>query len=151
MVTIKEQALRLARQSKSKRMGFGAVLIVKGRKFYGRNRQLKRNEKPPFPVCPWSIHAEQDAIYQALKKLRRQDLLGGLLYVAGIFTEDGKQYIPRRRVSTCSRCYKLRQKYGLKIRIPTRRGWVGGFNEFFSVLKIEKRLGAISDWRRRNS
>lgn len=151
MPTLKAQLLTLARQSKSKRMGFGAAIRIDGQTFFGRNRQLKRHEKPPFPVCPWSIHAEQDVIYQALKKLRRKDLSGGVLYVIGIFTDTGKVYIPRRRVSTCHRCYKLRQRHGLGIRIPTRRGWAT-VDDFFSVHRsIDKSLGAISNWRRKNS
>lgn len=116
-----EQCLRLARLSKSKKMGFGAVLVIDGQRFVGRNRQLRRNEKPPFPVCPWSIHAEQDALYQALKA--KADVSRGVMYIAGIFTDTGEVYVPRELFSTCERCYKLRLRYGFATRLPTKDGW----------------------------
>lgn len=121
-MTILEMCLRLAHQSKSKKMGFGAVLVIDGLWYTGRNRQLKRREKPPFPVCPWSIHAEQDALYQALKA--KADVSRGVMYIAGCFNDTGATYIVNDNVSTCSPCYKLRLKYGFSTRMLTQRGWM---------------------------
>lgn len=150
-----EECLRLARRSGSEVMKFGALVVLNGYVIgRGWNRRLARSEPmPPFPVCPWSIHAEQDAIYKALK--RHKDLTGAVLYVAGLFSDTGKPYVPKKLVSTCHRCTKVRIQYGLRIRIPAKIpggvGWrvpVG----FLSVHKtIDKRPGSIVNFRRKNT
>lgn len=135
-MTIFEQCLKLARMSKSKDMGFGAVLVIDGVRYLGRNRRLKRSEHPPFPVCPWSIHAEQDALLHALRA--NADPSRGVMYIAGIFIDTGETYIVKELVSTCHRCHKLKIQHGFSTRVPTKDGWraplrfhnVGGVTSF---------------------
>jgi len=120
-MTILDTCLLLARMSKSKKMGFGAVLVVDGQQYVGRNRQLSRLEKPPFPTCPWSIHAEQDAVWCAIQS--GVNPRGGVMYIAGMFNDTGEVYIVKDNVSTCLRCFQLREKYGFSTRMLTRNGW----------------------------
>jgi hypothetical protein len=135
-------------------MKFGALVVLGGRVIgRGWNRRLARNEKPPFPVCPWSIHAEQDAIYKALK--RRRNLSGAILYVAGLFSDTGEPYVPRRLVSTCHRCRKIRVQYDIRIRIPARIpsgiGWRVPADFFDVHTRLGKKIGSIVSFRRRNN
>jgi len=141
MGTILDRCLSLARLSKSKKMGFGAVLVIDGQHFEGRNRRLKRNEKPPFPVCPWSIHAEQDALYKALRA--KADVSRGVMYIAGIFTDTGEPYVVKECVSTCFCCFKLRQQYGFSPRLPTPEGW--------RKPKLFQSAKCVVDFRRSNT
>jgi hypothetical protein len=107
-------------------MRFGSVL-VKGNSIIGRGRNRLANAqlREKMKYVDYCIHAEQDAILDALNK--GIDPSGARCYVFG-YVASGKYkgtYTTRETpVFGCKRCPHTLEKYNVSVVIPHVDGWV---------------------------
>jgi len=101
-------ATRAASESVFYRARVGAVIakgeriLSTGHNYIGYTKWIKR----PYPE---SVHAEQAAILQLLKKRRLDDLVGSTCYVSRI-GRDGRTKLSR----PCTSCAELIRSVGIK-------------------------------------
>ena len=124
-----KECIRLATQSRSENQRYGAVIRVRSSFPHlgaGFNHRLPKGETCPFKTS-FFLHAEADAIRDALTRWHFIHLAGATLYVAGFLPRERRPLIRKRNklsMGSCPSCAKLYLQYGLEVAIPSSIGWV---------------------------
>lgn len=107
-------------------VGFGAVFVknneVQG---IGRNRRATDRDRKLIPHTDYAIHAEQDAILNALDS--GYSIEDGEIYVLGkCLSGKNKGMLTTRteRIFVCRKCPHVFLKYNISVNIPYITGWM---------------------------
>lgn len=116
-----EEAILNAEKSMLYKSNHGAIVIFRG-KIVGRGYNKTCIEKK-YGVSKWSIHAEVDAIQDALRKITLENLKKSILLVVRLRKEgdislsapcsDCTKYIQRFKINTC---YYSNENYSKNIK-----------------------------------
>lgn len=119
-----QKCIELALRSRSENQRFGS-LVVSGERIIGEgwNRLLGKGEPFPFKTS-FFLHAEKDAIGNAILNVGEENIINAAVYVAGFFVKERKPIIFRRPTNTCTSCTKLYLRFGLEAAYLTLNGWI---------------------------
>lgn len=138
--------LFMAKQCKTD-VGFGAVLVKNGLVIgIGRNRLATKEDRDLIPYVDYCIHAEQDAIANALRF--GFDVTGGNLYVLGMCLagkNKGKLTTRTEDIFICNKCPHVFIKYNITVNIPHIEGWHP--IEPYKALEIGRRMSHKGYWK----
>jgi len=117
------RAIELARQSKSQRARFGALVVASDGRVIGEgwNRQSTKAERRAIGVGI-IIHAEQTAIAQALRNAP-EAFDGARVYAVGL-SKDGRSYAQKIEPAfACPVCARTLERFRLSVMSSSRKGF----------------------------
>lgn len=119
-----QRCMELALCGSSKDQRFGSLVVSDGQIIgEGRNRLLGRDEKLPFRSS-FFLHAEKDAIADAIRKRGEDGVYGSTIYVAGFFVLERRPIIFSSPNNTCVTCTQLYVRFGFNAAFAAKSGWV---------------------------
>ena len=128
-------------------VGFGAVLVQHRRIIgTGRNRLATQADRNLIPRTDYCIHAEQDAIADALR--HGYDVQDTQVYVLGICLHGknkGNLTVRTEDIFICKKCPHVFIKYNITVNIPHVNGWHP--IEPHRALEIGRKLADKGYWK----